>query len=75
MEIMEIRESLNEAFKNKNVVVTGNTGFKGSWLSLWLLQLGANVVGISHKKKCYRAIFISNFKIGREDDVLRNRYC
>lgn len=34
-------------FKNKTVLVTGHTGFKGSWLSCWLLQLGANVVGIS----------------------------
>ncbi|AJA46879.1 CDP-glucose 4,6-dehydratase [Clostridium pasteurianum DSM 525 = ATCC 6013] len=32
-------------FKNKNVLVTGHTGFKGSWLSIWLRQLGANVIG------------------------------
>lgn len=36
-----------EAFKNKTVLVTGHTGFKGSWLSIWLKTLGANVVGIS----------------------------
>lgn len=34
-------------FKDKNVLVTGNTGFKGSWLSQWLLKLEANVIGIS----------------------------
>jgi len=34
-------------FKDKNVLVTGNTGFKGSWLSQWLLQLEAYVIGIS----------------------------
>lgn len=34
-------------FKNKKVLVTGHTGFKGSWLSLWLLELGANVCGYS----------------------------
>jgi CDP-glucose 4,6-dehydratase len=34
-------------YKNKTVLVTGHTGFKGSWLALWLKQLGANVVGIS----------------------------
>ena len=34
-------------FKNKTVLVTGNSGFKGSWLSAWLLELGANVVGFS----------------------------
>ena len=37
----------NNAFKNKKVVITGNTGFKGSWLSQWLVQLGAKVYGIS----------------------------
>jgi len=31
----------------KNVLVTGHTGFKGSWLSLWLQSLGANCVGFS----------------------------
>jgi len=34
-------------YKNKKVVVTGNTGFKGSWLTTWLLKLGAEVIGIS----------------------------
>lgn len=34
-------------WKNKNVLVTGHTGFKGSWLCIWLARLGANVTGIS----------------------------
>ena len=34
-------------FKNSRVIVTGHTGFKGSWLTAWLKQLGANVMGIS----------------------------
>jgi len=34
-------------FKNKKVLITGHTGFKGAWLSLWLHILGAKVVGIS----------------------------
>ena len=34
-------------FQNKKVLVTGNTGFKGSWLTLWLLKLGANIIGVS----------------------------
>jgi len=37
----------NDAYKNKKVLVTGHTGFKGSWLSTWLLKLGANVIGVS----------------------------
>ena len=34
-------------YKNKKVFITGHTGFKGSWLSLWLKKLGANVCGYS----------------------------
>lgn len=39
-------------FKNvyagKKILVTGNTGFKGSWLSIWLLEMGAEVFGLSN---------------------------
>ena len=38
---------LFDVFKNKTILVTGHTGFKGSWLTLWLEQLGAKVVGYS----------------------------
>ncbi len=34
-------------FKNKKVLITGHTGFKGSWLALWLKSLDAKVYGIS----------------------------
>lgn len=34
-------------YKGKNVLVTGHTGFKGSWLSVWLMEQGANVIGYS----------------------------
>lgn len=33
-------------YKGKRVLVTGHTGFKGSWLSIWLNELGAEVVGV-----------------------------
>ena len=36
-------------FKSKKIIVTGHTGFKGSWLSVWLNELGAKVTGISLK--------------------------
>ena len=36
-----------EIYKNKKVLVTGHTGFKGSWLTTWLLNLGAEVAGYS----------------------------
>ena len=38
-------EYFNNVYKNKTVLVTGHTGFKGSWLSIWLRELGANVIG------------------------------
>ena len=37
----------NNIYKDKKIIVTGHTGFKGTWLTTWLLKLGANVVGIS----------------------------
>ena len=37
----------NNVYKNKKVFLTGHTGFKGSWLTLWLTHLGADVCGFS----------------------------
>ena len=34
-------------FNNAKIIITGHTGFKGSWLSAWLSQLGAKVIGLS----------------------------
>jgi CDP-glucose 4,6-dehydratase len=34
-------------YKNKKVLITGHTGFKGSWLAIWLKELGAEVLGYS----------------------------
>ena len=36
----------NNFYKGKRVLVTGHTGFKGSWLSIWLHEIGAEVVGV-----------------------------
>ena len=37
----------NNIYKNKKIFLTGHTGFKGSWLALWLTKLGAKVCGYS----------------------------
>lgn len=37
----------NNVYEGKTVLVTGHTGFKGSWLSIWLTHMGAKVVGYS----------------------------
>lgn len=39
--------SFGAVYKEKKVLITGHTGFKGSWLSLWLSKLGAHVIGYS----------------------------
>ena len=40
-------ENINATFANRTVLITGHTGFKGSWLTVWLWELGARVVGVS----------------------------
>lgn len=39
----------NNQYKGRKVLITGHTGFKGSWLTTWLLELGAEVCGLSDK--------------------------
>jgi CDP-glucose 4,6-dehydratase len=36
-----------DVFRGRKILITGHTGFKGSWLALWLTQLGAEVSGIA----------------------------
>ena len=38
-------------YNGKTVLVTGDTGFKGSWLAIWLKEIGANVIGYSFEPK------------------------
>jgi CDP-glucose 4,6-dehydratase len=44
-------------WKNKRVFLTGHTGFKGSWLALWLQSLGAKVIGYALKPPTYPNLF------------------
>lgn len=46
-----------DSYKNKKVLVTGSTGFKGSWLCLWLSSIGANVIGVGLKPEKNSIIF------------------
>ncbi len=43
----ELMNLLHSFYKGKRVLITGHTGFKGSWLALWLESLGATVSGLS----------------------------
>ena len=49
----------SDIYKGKTVLVTGHTGFKGSWLCLWLKKLGAEIVGVGLdpiSEKCFFSV-------------------
>lgn len=46
-----------DAYHGRRVLVTGHTGFKGSWLTTWLLKLGADVVGVAKDVPTQPAMF------------------
>ena len=48
----------NGFYKGRRVLVTGHTGFKGSWLSIWLHELGAEVVGVAKEPFSERDNFV-----------------
>lgn len=50
----------------RRVLITGHTGFKGSWLSLWLQRLGSDVVGFSRGRPTTPALF----DVARVDDAM-----
>ena len=56
-------------WKNKNILITGHTGFKGAWLSILLNYLGANVYGVSDVKK------EGIYKVVEKSSPLRNSKC
>jgi len=62
-------------FKNKKVLITGHTGFKGSWLTSWLVMLGAKVTGLSINipttPSHFKAIKLKN-KINHKKMDIRN---
>jgi CDP-glucose 4,6-dehydratase len=65
----------NKTFQNKKVLVTGDSGFKGSWLCIWLKELGADVYGYSlpalTKKDNFVTTDLQN-KIHHQDGDIRD---
>jgi CDP-glucose 4,6-dehydratase len=60
-------------FKNKKVLITGHTGFKGGWLALWLEYLGAKVYGYSQASpftpSLIESLELDNFIYSEEEDI------
>ena len=48
---------LENFYRSKRVLITGNTGFKGGWLTLWLSYLGADIKGFSQKPPTIPSFF------------------
>ena len=59
---------LKENYIGKTVLITGHTGFKGSWLSAWLTSLGAKVIGLSIDIPCTP----SNFAVSNIGDLVED---
>lgn len=51
MEKINFDKKLKKFYKNKNILITGHTGFVGSWVTYYFSQLGCNITGISSSKK------------------------
>ncbi|HZD11142.1 MAG TPA: CDP-glucose 4,6-dehydratase [Candidatus Binatia bacterium] len=62
-----MKDVFANAYDGRTVLVTGHTGFKGSWLSIWLTELGAKVVGFSLPEP---PTVPSNFTVCRVQDHL-----
>lgn len=72
MENLEINNiMLNKNYQGKKVLVTGHTGFKGSWLTAWLLKLGAKVCGLSDQIPTNPSMFV---ELGL-DQKIENHFC
>jgi CDP-glucose 4,6-dehydratase len=62
--------SISAAFAGRSVLLTGHTGFKGSWLAIWLHRLGARVAGYSLPPPTEP----SNFRVAAVRDLLTAHY-
>lgn len=64
---------LFKIYNKKKIIITGHTGFKGSWLTAWLNYLGADVLGLSNSlpsKPCnFKLMKLSNFISEKQVDV------
>ena len=65
MENMVTELDFDDFYSNKKVLITGHTGFKGSWLAIWLQKMGAEVIGYSLPPKTDPNLFtVANVENG-----------
>ena len=65
-----MRDQLINTFRGRSVFITGHTGFKGSWLCLWLKHLGAQVTGYALEPPTQP----NNFTVSCIDECLVRHY-
>ena len=63
--------NFNNTFKNKKILITGHTGFKGTWLSMWLYLLGAKVIGFLKITQKNNTDF---FQLGLDKKIYKSYY-
>jgi CDP-glucose 4,6-dehydratase len=76
VELMTVHTKLIESYNGRTVLITGHTGFKGTWLALWLESLGANVIGYSldpqTEPSAFQASGLSDRILDIRGDILDN---
>jgi CDP-glucose 4,6-dehydratase len=71
-ECAPFEQALRSAYEGKRVLLTGHTGFKGGWLSLWLHRLGAEVIGVAlppEEQSLFNALRLDRFVDHRVGDI------
>lgn len=76
LELLMKDMELEKFYKGKKILLTGDTGFKGSWMAIWLASMGAEVYGYAlpaaHKDNNYEACKVASMIHHTEGDI-RNR--
>ena len=54
---MKNKLEIKRFYKNKKILITGVTGFKGAWLASWLLKLGSKVYGVGYNPNQNKNLF------------------
>ena len=68
-------EELKAFYKDKRVLITGHTGFKGSWMSIWLHEMGAQTIGLSLNPQTERDNYVLSGIGSKMTADLRGNIC